>query len=97
MIQLFTDNIALFNNFSYVTFDNLFCLLCIKDFPPAFHLSIQIELHDLIRAGVVGFKCFLTDSGVSEFPNVTPADLTKVFAVLNGTGTVLAVSCYAYK
>ncbi|KAL0893835.1 hypothetical protein ABMA27_013959 [Loxostege sticticalis] len=50
----------------------------------------EIELHDLIRAGVVGFKCFLTDSGVSEFPNVTPADLTKVFAVLNGTGTVLA-------
>lgn len=46
----------------------------------------------MIRAGVVGFKCFLSDSGVSEFPHVTPNDLHEVFAVLNGTGTVLAVS-----
>ncbi|XP_028160839.1 uncharacterized protein LOC114353175 isoform X1 [Ostrinia furnacalis] len=50
----------------------------------------EIELHDLIRAGVVGFKCFLTDSGVLEFPEVTATDLKKVFTVLNGTGTVLA-------
>ncbi|KAI8435062.1 hypothetical protein MSG28_003473 [Choristoneura fumiferana] len=50
----------------------------------------EIELHDLIRAGVVGFKCFLSDSGVSEFPNITPEELDSVFSVLNGTGTVLA-------
>lgn len=46
----------------------------------------------MIRAGVVGFKCFLINSGVPEFPNITPEELINVFKVLNGTGTVLAVS-----
>lgn len=46
----------------------------------------------MVHAGVVGFKCFLIESGVSEFPYVTKDDLEDVFAVLNGTGTVLAVS-----
>ncbi|CAG9783698.1 unnamed protein product [Diatraea saccharalis] len=50
----------------------------------------QEELLDLIKAGVVGFKCFLTDSGISEFPMVTRNDLAEAFAVLNGSGTVLA-------
>ena len=31
------------------------------------------ELHD---AGVFGFKCFLLDSGVPEFPPLSPAQLT---------------------
>ncbi|CAH0604649.1 unnamed protein product [Chrysodeixis includens] len=48
------------------------------------------ELQDMVDAGVVGFKCFLINSGVSEFPYVTPEDLEKAFAYLNGTGTVLA-------
>lgn len=51
-----------------------------------------MDLHDLIKAGVVGFKCYLIDSGVPEFPNITPEELKNVFAILNGTGTVLAVS-----
>ncbi|KAJ0180484.1 hypothetical protein K1T71_003888 [Dendrolimus kikuchii] len=50
----------------------------------------QIELKDMIRAGVVGFKCFLSDSGVSEFPYVTLDELENAFSHLNGTGTVLA-------
>ncbi|XP_049867146.1 allantoinase-like isoform X2 [Pectinophora gossypiella] len=50
----------------------------------------EIELHDLIRAGVVGFKCYLIDSGVDEFPYVKPEELPLVLQVLNGTGTVLA-------
>ncbi|RVE43444.1 hypothetical protein evm_011895 [Chilo suppressalis] len=50
----------------------------------------QRDLTDLIKAGVVGFKCFLTDSGISEFPMVTRNDLAEAFAVLNGSGTVLA-------
>ena len=33
------------------------------------------ELAPLDRAGVAGFKCFLIDSGVAEFPPVTEADL----------------------
>src|SRR5436190_8594996 len=32
------------------------------------------QLEGLIRAGVVGFKCFLIHSGVDEFPNVTESD-----------------------
>lgn len=63
------------------------------------HKLFQIELLDLIRAGVVGFKCFLIESGVEEFPNISPDELKTVLAVLNGTGSVLAVSicqCYGY-
>lgn len=46
----------------------------------------------MVNAGVVGFKCFLINSGVSEFPYVNEDDLDKAFLHLNGTGTVLAVS-----
>ncbi|XP_059054411.1 allantoinase-like [Achroia grisella] len=50
----------------------------------------QNSLRDLVKAGVVGFKCFLCPSGVEEFPNVEPQDLEHAFAELEGTGTVLA-------
>ncbi|XP_060800348.1 allantoinase [Amyelois transitella] len=50
----------------------------------------EVELRDMIRAGVVGFKAYLIDSGVPEFPNINPDQLKKVFEVLNGTETVLA-------
>ncbi len=33
------------------------------------------EIEGLIAAGVLGIKCFLTHSGIDEFPNVRPADL----------------------
>ena len=33
------------------------------------------QLRGLHRAGVFGFKCFLLDSGVPEFPPLTPEDL----------------------
>ncbi|KAJ2952789.1 hypothetical protein O0L34_g7148 [Tuta absoluta] len=48
------------------------------------------ELRNMIKAGVVGFKCFLIKSGVSEFPYITADELPDVFKVLNGTETVLA-------
>ncbi|XP_075969522.1 allantoinase-like [Anticarsia gemmatalis] len=48
------------------------------------------ELQAMVQAGVVGFKCFLINSGVSEFPYVTADDLDEAFGYLNGTGTVLA-------
>ncbi|CAH0701847.1 unnamed protein product [Spodoptera exigua] len=48
------------------------------------------ELQSMIKAGVVGFKCFLINSGVSEFPYVTPEALDEALVYLNGTGTVLA-------
>ncbi|XP_026329384.1 uncharacterized protein LOC113237237 isoform X2 [Hyposmocoma kahamanoa] len=50
----------------------------------------QDSLKDLIKAGVVGFKCFLCPSGVDEFPNVEPGDLEKAFKALEGTESVLA-------
>src|SRR5215831_7604959 len=40
----------------------------------------QIEL--LVDAGVRGFKCFMTPSGVDEFANVTEADLHRALPLL---------------
>ncbi|HEV2708556.1 MAG TPA: allantoinase AllB [Pyrinomonadaceae bacterium] len=40
------------------------------------------ELAPLNEAGVVGFKCFLIDSGVAEFPHVTEADLREALPEL---------------
>ncbi|XP_045519796.1 allantoinase-like [Pieris brassicae] len=50
----------------------------------------QDALQDLVKAGVVGFKCFLCPSGVDEFPNVGVEDLKVAFQALEGTGSVLA-------
>ena len=52
------------------------------------------NLHDiepLADAGVRAFKCFLTPSGVDEFPNVAEADLREAFPVLARTGLPLMV------
>lgn len=40
------------------------------------------ELNELAAEGVVGFKCFLVDSGVPEFPAVTEDDLRKALPLL---------------
>lgn len=40
------------------------------------------ELKALVREGVRGFKGFLIDSGVDEFPAVSSSDIAKVFAEL---------------
>ncbi|XP_026757943.2 allantoinase [Galleria mellonella] len=50
----------------------------------------QNSLQDMVKAGVVGFKCFLCPSGVEEFPNVDARDLELAFVALEGTGSVLA-------
>ena len=49
------------------------------------------ELEALADAGVRAFKCFLTPSGVDEFPAVGEEDLRKVFPVLAGMGLPLMV------
>uniref|UniRef100_A0AAZ3QYJ5 allantoinase n=1 Tax=Oncorhynchus tshawytscha TaxID=74940 RepID=A0AAZ3QYJ5_ONCTS len=49
----------------------------------------QLELLPMIRAGVAGFKCFLIQSGVEEFPHVTDGDLHIAMKQLQGTGSVL--------
>jgi len=49
------------------------------------------ELGALCKAGVVGFKCFLIDSGVAEFPNVTERDLREALPELKRLGALLIV------
>jgi allantoinase len=49
------------------------------------------ELAPLLKAGVRGFKCFLIDSGVPEFPNVDEADLTEAMRELARLDAVLLV------
>ncbi|MDE2142991.1 MAG: allantoinase AllB [Elusimicrobia bacterium] len=47
------------------------------------------ELEPMAAGGVVGFKCFLTHSGLDEFPNVTRADLEAAMPVIAGLGLPL--------
>ncbi len=49
------------------------------------------ELAPMIEAGVVGFKCFLVDSGVAEFAHVTEADLRESLPELARLGALLIV------
>lgn len=51
----------------------------------------QPELRGLHEAGVTGFKCFLADSGVPEFPPLDAAGLRAAMAEAGRTGSVLAV------
>ena len=41
------------------------------------------QLEELIEAGVLGIKGFLTHSGIDDFPNVTEADLEKGMSILS--------------
>lgn len=47
------------------------------------------DLEELWRAGVLGFKCFMVDSGVAEFEAVAPADLEEAMPVLARLGAPL--------
>lgn len=47
------------------------------------------QIEPLARAGVCGFKCFLTPSGVDEFPAVTESDLRQVMPILRKLGLPL--------
>lgn len=49
----------------------------------------QKDLEPLVAAGALGFKCFLIDSGVPEFPNVTQQDLQYSLASLRDLGVPL--------
>ncbi len=48
-------------------------------------------LRPLHQAGVTGFKCFLIDSGVPEFPPLEPADLRSVLGSLAAMDALLIV------
>jgi allantoinase len=51
------------------------------------------DIEPLIAGGVLGFKAFLTHSGIDEFPNVTEADLRKVMPKIAYYGLPLLVHC----
>jgi allantoinase len=43
----------------------------------------RADLEPLVRAGVLGFKCFLSPSGVDEFDNVTENDLQEAMPIVS--------------
>jgi allantoinase len=51
------------------------------------------EIEGLIRAGVLGLKCFLTHSGIDEFPNVTEADLDSAMPIIAKFDIPLLIHC----
>jgi allantoinase len=51
------------------------------------------DLTDLMQAGVFGIKCFLTHSGIDEFPNVTEADLAKAMPLIKSFNLPLLAHC----
>ena len=51
------------------------------------------EIEPLIERGVMGFKAFLTHSGIDEFPNVREDDLRKVMPVIAKHNLPLLVHC----
>jgi allantoinase len=51
------------------------------------------ELRPLLDAGVVGFKCFLLDSGVPEFPPLDDAGLLTALAELAAVDGLLIAHC----
>ena len=51
------------------------------------------EIEPLIAAGVLGFKAFLTHSGIDDFPNATEADLRLVMPMLARHRLPLLVHC----
>lgn len=51
------------------------------------------EIDGLIQKGVLGFKAFLTHSGIDDFPNVTESDLRKIMPVIARHHLPLLVHC----
>ncbi|MVM37128.1 allantoinase AllB [Spirosoma sp. HMF3257] len=51
------------------------------------------DIDRLIQKGVLGFKAFLTHSGIDDFPNVTEADLRKAMPIIARHGLPLLVHC----
>ncbi len=54
------------------------------------------QLEELIKAGVVGVKCFLTHSGIDEFPNVSEKDLDEAMPIIAKHNIPLLAHCELY-
>jgi allantoinase len=55
------------------------------------------HLEAMIQAGVVGVKCFLTHSGIDEFPNVKEKDLDEAMPIIAKYNLPLLVHCELYE
>ena len=53
----------------------------------------EYEIEPLIQKGVLGFKAFLTHSGIDEFPNATEEDLRKAMPIIAKYNLPLLVHC----
>ncbi len=51
------------------------------------------EIEPLIKKGVLGFKAFLTHSGIDDFPNATEDDLRKAMPIIAKYNLPLLVHC----
>lgn len=54
------------------------------------------HLEAMIQAGVVGVKCFLTHSGIDDFPNVTEKDLDEAMPIIAKYNLPLLAHCELY-
>lgn len=54
------------------------------------------HLESMMQAGVVGVKCFLTHSGIDEFPNVTEKDLDEAMPIIAKYHLPLLAHCELY-
>jgi allantoinase len=54
------------------------------------------HLESLIQAGVQGVKCFLTHSGIDEFPNVTEKDLDEAMPIIAKHNIPVLAHCELY-
>ncbi len=61
------------------------------------HPSDQHELEGLMQAGVLGIKCFLTHSGIDEFPNVHEKEIAMAMPVIAKYDLPLLAHCEMYK
>ena len=55
------------------------------------------EQEELMNAGVLGMKCFLTHSGIDEFPNVTKEHLELAMPLIAKYGLPLLAHCELYE
>ncbi len=51
------------------------------------------DLEGLMQAGVLGIKCFLTHSGIDEFPNVTEKEIDVAMPIIAKYGLPLLAHC----
>ena len=51
------------------------------------------EIEGMVQNGILGFKAFLTHSGIDDFPNVTEQDLEKAMPLISKYNVPLLVHC----